>query len=398
MVRGADGHDLRSWVVPLAAMALIGVAGLVADNGLPSGPAGAATVCLLAGAAVLLVVALSPLVSDLRVVVPALLGAGLCGAGVDWWSDGGFVIGYLALVGLALRAPRRIALPAAAPVVGLIAAAEAHDSLTPATTIMSVLLGFGFLFITSAFAAVSREARLRAEAKLAQEEALRAQEAATSEARARAAALAERSRLARELHDVLAHSLAALSLQLEGARLMAVGAGAGARLVEQITAAHRLSRIGMLNARRALLMLREDEAPGPAGLPDLVSQSAAASGIPVAFQVEGIPQPLAPELGLAVYRTVQEALTNVAKHAGHGSRAVVRLTWTPDEVEVAVCDNGGDGVGAGLPSSGFGLMSMAERAALHGGRLDASRGEDGFTVRLRLPLRPGSRERSDAAC
>jgi signal transduction histidine kinase len=394
MVRGADGRDPRSWLVPLAVMAIIGVAGIMADSGLPGGAAGLATVALLVVAAMLSVVALLDRVTDLRVVVPALIGAGLCGAVVDWWSDGGFVIGYLALVGLALRAPRRIALPAAAPVVGAIAIVEASDSPTPGATILSVLVGFGFLFITSAFAAVSLDARRRAERLLAQEAALRAQETATFEAREQAAALAERSRLARELHDVLAHSLAALSAHLERARLTAIGAGAGAKLVGQITAAHQLTRIGMLNARRALLMLRQEETPGPAGLPDLVSQSAAASGLAIVFQEEGTPQPLGREAGLTVYRTVQEALTNVAKHAGRGAQAAVRLTWAPDELVVAVFDSGGDGAGAGLPSSGFGLTGMAERAALQGGSLDAGRGDHGFTVRLRLPL--CAQERSDA--
>ena len=333
-----------------------------------------------------------------------LVGVGLCGAGVAWWSDGGFVIGYVSLVGLALRLPRRAALLAATPVVAAIALAEAHDAAAPAEAIMSVLLGFGFLFITTAFAAVSLDARHRAEQMLAreaalraQEEALRAQEAATSEARAHAAALAERSRLAHELHDVLAHSLAALSVQLEAARLTAIGAGAGAELAGQIGAAHRLARIGMLNARLALQMLRDEEAPGPGSLPELVAQTEAATRIPITFRVEGTPRPVPPDVGLTVYRTVQEALTNVAKHAGHGARAAVLLTWAPAEIGVMVCDSGGDGAGAGLPSPGLGVTGMAERAALHGGRLEAGPGEHGFTVRLRVPSPAALREPADAA-
>lgn len=384
--------------MPLAAISMIGVgAGIQADNGLPAGLAGSATVFLLAAAAVLSAVALSERISDLRVMVPALVGVGLCGAGLDWWSDGGFVIGYVALVGLVLRAPRRVALLAATPVVAAIAAAEAHDSPTPASAIMSVLLGFGFLFVTTAFATVSLDARRRAEQMLEREAALRAQEAATSEARERAATLAERSRLARELHDVLAHSLAALAVQLETARLTAIRAEAGAELVGQLSSAHRLTRIGMLNARRALHTLREDDTPGPASLPELISQSAEASRMPISFQMEGTLRPVAPDVGLTIYRTVQEALTNVAKHAGHGARAAVRLTWAPAEVEVTVTDTDGDGVGVGLPSSGLGLSGMAERAARHGGRLETGRTDRGFTVRLVLPSPPAARERSDVA-
>ena len=86
------------------------------------------------------------------------------------------------------------------------------------------------------------------------------------------------------------------------------------------------------------------------------------------------------------YRTVQEALTNVAKHAGRGARVRVGLSWAPDCLDISVADNGGDGADAGLASSGSGLTSMAERAALHGGQLTAGPAEDGFIVRLRLPI------------
>ena len=394
MLSGASRRDLRFWLMPLAAITMIGAgAGIVADEGLPSGAAGIATVSLLVAAAILAAVALATQHSGRLVVAPALVGVGLCGAGLDWWSDGGIALGYVALVGLALRVPRRAALVAAVPVVGAIAVAEAHDAAAPTSAVMSVLLGFSFLFTTSAFAKVSLDARRHAEEMLAREAALRAQEAATTEARERAATLAERSRLARELHDVLAHSLAALAAQLESARLMAIRAEAGAVLVDKISSAHRLTRIGMLNARRALQMLREEETPGPECLPTLVSQSAAASGIPIAYQVAGTPRQLNHDVALAVYRTVQEALTNVAKHAGRGADVMVRLVWAPAEVEVTVSDSGGDGVDSGLPASGFGLISMAERAELLGGQLDVGRTEQGFTVRLRLPARLAAEER-----
>jgi signal transduction histidine kinase len=90
---------------------------------------------------------------------------------------------------------------------------------------------------------------------------------------------------------------------------------------------------------------------------------------------------------LIVYRVVQEALTNVAKHAGRGVRVTVRLVWASGGVEVSVTDSGGDGVDVGLPSSGFGLTSMAERAALKGGRLRAGHADGGFAVHLWLPAR-----------
>ena len=333
--------------------------------------------------AALLAVALSERIRNLRVVVPALVGVGLCGAALDWpYSDGpGFVAGYVALAGLAFRAPRRTAVLAGTVVVVAVTAAEAHESANPATSVLAVALGAGIFFTTSAFAAFSRDARHRAEHLLAQESAAR-------DAREQAAALAERSRLARELHDVLAHSLAGLSMQLEGARMLAISTGAGDRLVDQITSAHRLAQTGMLNARRALEMLRGDEIPGPARLPGLISETASASGIPITFRVDGAQRPLGPEAGLTIYRTVQEALTNVAKHAGRGAQVTVLISWAADRVDVSVADSGGDGVDAGLLSNGFGLTSMAERAVLQGGRLDAGPSDGGFTVHLQLPIHP----------
>jgi signal transduction histidine kinase len=334
---------------------------------------------LLAVAATLSAIALSGRIRDRRLVVAALITVGLSGAALDWLVDGpGYVVGYVALVGLALRTPRRIALLAGTPIVAAVAAEEAYDSANPVVTSLAVVSAFGFLYTISEFAAASLDARRQAEALLAQE-------AAAGEARERAAALAERSRLARDLHDVLAHSLSVLAVQLEAARLTAITAAAGANLVGQIACAHRLTCIGILNARRALAMLRDDEPPGPASLPRLVSETATALAIPIALEIDGVPRALDADAGLMVYRVVQEALTNVAKHAGRGVRVRVRLTWTSGGVEVSIVDSGGDGADVALPSSGFGLTSMAERATLKGGRLHAGHSDHGFAVELWLP-------------
>jgi signal transduction histidine kinase len=376
---GAGSRETRSWLAPLLLIAVVGVAGGILAGGLPAGDAGPATVGLLAVAAVLSVAGLSARGSGLRVAVPALMGVGLCGAGLDLLADGsGYVIGYMAVAGLALRTPPRVAVLAGSPVVAAIAVEEAIDSANPAATSLAVLSAFGFLFTISKFAAASLGARRQAEALLAQE-------AAAGEARERAAVLAERSRLARDLHDVLAHSLSVLAVQLEAARLTAITTAAGGDLVGQITHAHKLTCVGVLNARRALAMLRDDEPPGPASLPGLVSDTAAALGIPITLEVDGAPCALEADGGLMLYRVVQEALANVAKHAGRGARVTVRLAWADAGVEVSVVDSGGDGAGPGLPSGGFGLTSMAERATLKGGRLRAEHSDDGFAVRLWLP-------------
>jgi len=376
---GAATRELRLWLAPLLLIAIAGVGGAILARGLPSGPAGPVTVGLLAIAAALAAAGLSGRVGDRRVAVPALVGVGMCGAGLDLLADGtGYVIGYMAVAGLALRTAPRTAMLAGSPVVAAIAGVEAVDAANPAATTLAVLSAFGFLFTISEFAAVSLGARRQAEALLARE-------TAAGEARERAAALSERSRLARDLHDVLAHSLSVLAVQLEAARLTAITEAAGANLVGQITSAHKQTCVGILNARRALAMLRDNEPPGPASLPGLVSETAASLGIPITLEIDGVPHPLDPEAGLMLYRVVQEALTNVAKHAGRGVRVTVRLAWVPGGVEVSVVDSGGDGTGVGLPSGGFGLSGMSERAALKGGRLRVGRSYDGFAVRLWLP-------------
>src|SRR5438067_1543613 len=106
----AAGRDVRSWLFPLAVITMAGVGAGIFATGLPAGMAGVSTVGLLLTAVSLSVVALSKRVRGLHVVVPSLVGVGLCGAGLDWQADGpGFVAGYVSLMGLALRAPRRVA-------------------------------------------------------------------------------------------------------------------------------------------------------------------------------------------------------------------------------------------------------------------------------------------------
>ncbi|HEV8280011.1 MAG TPA: hypothetical protein VGQ26_30580, partial [Streptosporangiaceae bacterium] len=192
----ARRRDVPSWLAQVGMFTMVGVGIGVAAEGLPAGMAGLATVALLIVASASWGVALSGRVRDLRVLVPTLVGLGLCGVALDLLqSDGpGFVVGYMALSGLALRAPRWLALLAGAPVVFAVAVADARDSANPATAVLAVALGAGFIFGTSALAAFSRDAHHRAEAQLAREAAIR-------DVREQMAAMAERSRLARELHD-----------------------------------------------------------------------------------------------------------------------------------------------------------------------------------------------------
>lgn len=202
--------------------------------------------------------------------------------------------------------------------------------------------------------------------------------------RIRAAALDERARLAREMHDVLAHTLSALSVQLEGARMLLEqrpGDPAAAAAVER---ASRLAREGLVEARRAVGSLRGDDLPGPDLLPQLVSDFERDTGIPAHLRVEGPARDLPPDARLAIYRVAQEALTNVRKHADAPS-VDISLCYGENCAELTV-ENKGRERPTPMAGGGFGLTGMRERAELLGGRLEAGPTEDGFRVSLWLPL------------
>lgn len=374
--------DLRRVMVVVgwASAAFIAV-GTVAGQ-LPSDAGRRAMVLLLTAFAVALwLVSLSLRVSDRRVLVGALVGAGVAGALIDTLNPHGpaYILSFMAVAGLGLRLPRRLALASGAVVVAAIAWAEGSSSPHPVGAAVNVAIGAGFLLVAAAFAGANRDANDQAQALLREQE-------QTRRAREEAAVLAERGRIARELHDVLAHTLSGLAVQLEGARLLAEHTGADPRLVEQVTGAQSLARSGMAGAKRAVATLRGEDLPGPEQVPELVEQARLATGAPVTYEVVGDPYPLPPERGLPLYRTVQEALANVAKHAV-GATTSVTLTWEPEQVTVTVLDHGGRP--SGMPSGGFGLTGLAERAALAGGQLDTGPADGGWRVHLRMPRDAG---------
>jgi signal transduction histidine kinase len=350
-------------------------------TGLPAGGKRAAVLALTAVAVIAWLISLVRSVGDPRLWAGTLLVVGFCGAALQLIrpQGPGFLLAYMAIAGMGLRLPRRAALGCVVAVILVTAAAEGYTSAAPFTAAFGLALGAAFVFLASSFAAVSRDAHARAQALLEQE-------AATRAAREEAAVLGERSRLARELHDVLAHTLSGLTVQLEGARLLADRLHADHRLVEQIANAQSLARDGMAGAKRAVSTLRGDLTPGPEAITDLVEQ-ARGRGQVVDLTVTGVPHPVAAGVGLTLYRAVQESLTNALKHAGSDARVRVCLHWTETEVTLEVSNTGGTG-GLALPSSGYGLHGLAERAALSGGRLDAGPCGDGWRVALRLPGTP----------
>jgi signal transduction histidine kinase len=208
------------------------------------------------------------------------------------------------------------------------------------------------------------------------------------EEKARLAVLEERTRIARELHDVVAHAISVIVLQARGARHALATEPADARgaidSIEQ-TATQALGEM-----RRLLGMLREsDEEVALAPQPSLAHLDALVAhvrdaGVPVDVHVEGTPRELAPGVDLSAYRIVQEALTNALKHAGK-ARVRVSVRYGEDLLEVEVADTGAGGVNGA--TAGHGLAGMRERVAVFGGELETGpRVEGGYAVRARLPL------------
>jgi signal transduction histidine kinase len=327
--------------------------------------------------------------------VLALAVVGLAGAVLAALlpNTAGFVIAYLALAGLGMRLPPR---PVPALAAGLVVFAALNIGLLTApvsvANLLSLDIGAAFVFAVGAFARSAQVAQEQARAAQARAEDLLAKLRASQAAQAQAAALTERARLAREIHDVLAHALAGLVLALDTMELLGkqgdAGPGTLARMLEQVTRGQRIAREGLADTKRAVAALRGDELPGPGLLDRLVRDTAAATGIVAEFSLVGIERALPPEVGLTIYRTAQEALTNTAKHAGRGARAEVRLTYRENTVELVIDDTRPENAPDardGLTFGGYGLTGMRERAELLGGNLTAGPAGPGFQVRLQLP-------------
>jgi signal transduction histidine kinase len=208
------------------------------------------------------------------------------------------------------------------------------------------------------------------------------QRRAVRNAEEREAVLAERARIAREIHDILAHSLSAQIVHLEGARLL-LQADRSEEALDRVERARDLAKTGLEEARRAVSALREDSPPLPVALRTLAEEFRSTNGQACALTVTGPERRLTPKAELTMIRTAQEALTNVGRHAP-GAAASVRLSFEEGACELEVTNLAGDG--PGTPGGGYGLVGMAERAELLGGVLEAEDADGGFRVRLRLPV------------
>ncbi|WBO63361.1 sensor histidine kinase [Streptomyces camelliae] len=264
------------------------------------------------------------------------------------------------------RLPLAVALPVTSVALASYSAFNNDVWLTTAATVAGMALA-GYVLRLDA------EARGNAQRLLAQERAARAAEAES-------AALAERARIAREIHDVLAHSLSAQLVHLEAARLLIENGADRDRILERVVAARGMARDGLAETRQALSALRGELTPLEEFLSELVTGTDGAE-----VTVTGERRPLSAEASQAVRRVAQEALTNVRKHA-QGAKVQLRLDYSDHEVTLNVRDSGGLPGELTRSGGGYGLLGMRERAELLGGSLDAGPDEEGFVVTLKVPV------------
>jgi signal transduction histidine kinase len=293
-------------------------------------------------------------------------------------GNGSLLPAVLLTYSVAVHGTRRVAIAGlcAIPVVSAVRELNNPEN----TTLADVLNGLGWDMVI--VAAWCLGAYVRTRRQLVVE--LRDRAARSAED----AALAERARVARELHDVLAHSLGVVVVQAEAAEEAL--ARRPELAAESLRSIQRTGREALVEVRRLVGVLREDEAAreparGATAVPDLV-QRVSSAGLPVELDVQGSVEGLPSAPDLAVYRIVQESLTNVLKHAG-ASRARVVIDRRPDRVSVDVTDDGGGVPGGSYDGAGNGLRGMRERVTALGGTFSAGPGRGGgFTVHAELSL------------
>jgi signal transduction histidine kinase len=307
-----------------------------------------------------------------------------------WTQSGGPAVAglFVAVSYAAFRLPLR----RSAVVLGLatltLAAAAVHADRS-AGLIVSSELGVVAFYVLASFARRMQDAHEQTARLLAELQASR-------KAQEDAAALRERSRIAREIHDVLAHSLSGLMLQLEGARMLAATPNANGQLPAALERAHHLAHAGLEEARRAISALRDDELPGPERLERLAEDFSRDSSIAATLEVTGAPRQLDSQTSLTLFRVAQEALTNSRMHS-QPQRVELHLSYETQGTRLVIQDDGAPcAASADLPDGpevlaaerarhGYGLTGMRERAELLGGWLEASPTTDGFRVELWIP-------------
>jgi len=378
---GRRAVGLADWLVP--ALLLISSVweiwvGTVFSPGIP-GPRGLETVAALLYCGGLLLRRRAPLVA-LGIVLAGNAGQVPYVSASGQTSLEGFLALLLAVYSVGAHAPRR---PGLAALAATIVVTFIGDTLTRSSNPGQDAGLYVLLAALWLFGDALRRHRLRTvelEDHASELDRRRSEEA-------QAAAADERARIARELHDVVAHSLSVMVVQTGAARQMLSTEVDVAR--RQLLSAENTGRQALAEMRRLLGIVRGDGpmtlAPQPSlAHVDLLVDQVREAGLDVRLQLDGERRQLAPGVDLAAYRIVQEALTNTVKHAGP-ARAEVLVRYGRDEVEIEVCDDGRGAQTNG--STGHGLVGMRERVALYGGVWSAGTDPSGgFRVHAVLPL------------
>jgi signal transduction histidine kinase len=324
-----------------------------------------------------------------------LAGIELGARGVENESVGFLVVYVVALYSLGRHATRWRAWVGAGCVVGAMVGFYVGDSAAQGTAlrISPGNVGFAVLFVGGPWTAglAMRLRRQREQVLRSRNEELVRHQVLQAE-QVKRAIDAERARIARELHDVVSHALSVSVLQARGARRM-LGED-DAAVTRALDAIEHTNAQALGDMRRLLSVLRDSDEPddlGPqpslARLGELVSH-VEASGVPVGLTVTGGPGEAPPGVELSAYRIVQEALTNVLRHAGPGARAAVELSYGGDHIDLAVVDTGDASTAtASSPAGrGSGLIGIRERVAVVGGSVTVGpEPQGGFAIRARLP-------------
>ncbi|NYJ04152.1 sensor histidine kinase [Petropleomorpha daqingensis] len=350
------------------------------DNSTPFGPSWAVAVCTLVATGALAFRRRAPLATALTVAA-AVAGPELFTVlTITLWGD--FVPMLVAAYSVARHADRQRA------AAGVLAIATAVVVLLLRVPSIGAKQNIPFAFVPLVLVTLAGRVLRRRQLSHAALSLQATRLAEDQEAWVRDAVAAERARIARELHDVVAHCVSVMVIQAGAAEDLLDRDPGAAR--QPLRAVQDTGQEAVAELGRMLGLLRAEAAPdtllpqpGVAQLPELVAQVRAA-GLPVDLDVQGEPHDLPPGVDVALYRLTQEALTNALKHA-RGARATVVLRCTDTAVELRVHDDGrGTPAGTGL---GHGLIGMRERVALYGGTLSAGpRDHGGFAVDAVIPL------------
>jgi signal transduction histidine kinase len=335
-----------------------------------------------------LIAVVAPLFARRRFPFLAPIAVGVAVASISFYDESvvpydivSFLTGCAAVFLLGMLRERTQAVAGLAVAIGVEAIAVHNDPNGNLWNFIFVSIVFGVIW-TIAFA-LGRTSKAADEAR---ERAVRAER--EREERARAAVAEERARIARELHDVVGHSVSVMTVQASGVRRLLRPDQERER--EALLVVERTGREALAEMRRMVGVLRRpEEAPALAPQPSLehlerlVDQTREA-GLPVELRVEGEAVQLPVGLDLTAYRLVQEGLTNALKHA-QATRAEVVVSYSDGHVEVVVSDDGR--AAGGSDGSGHGLVGMRERVSVYGGELDAGpQPGGGYRLRARLPL------------